>query len=99
MSSRFHNKFHRHNHHTNRDNNLQFPDAGYDPIASPDSPFQGDFILNGGLSATMPLSADIDFPGIAMEAIFPVETTGEFLRVFVDGVPRYVRLWVPQNEI
>jgi hypothetical protein len=97
MSSRFHNKFHRHNHHTNQGSDPQYPDAGYDPIASPDSPFQGDFILNGGLSATLPLSADMNFPGSAVSTIIPIETTGEFLRVFVDGVERYIRLWVPQS--
>lgn len=51
MSSRFHNKFHRHNHHTVPLDDPRYPDASHDPIASPDSPFQGDFILNGTLSA------------------------------------------------
>jgi len=52
MSSRFHNKFHRHNHHTNATIDPNLPDSGHDPIASPDSPFQGDFVMNGALSAT-----------------------------------------------
>lgn len=52
MSSRLHNKWHRHNHHTNPSTDTDFPDSGHDPIASPDSPFQGDFVLNGGLSAS-----------------------------------------------
>ena len=51
MSSRFHNKYHRHNHHTLAINDPRYPDATHDPIASPDSPFQGDFVLNGTLSA------------------------------------------------
>jgi len=52
MSSRFHNKYHRHNHHTLPINDPRYPDASHDPIASPDSPFQGDFVLkNGTLSA------------------------------------------------
>lgn len=52
MSSRLHNKWHRHNHHTNPTADVNLPDSGHDPIASPDSPFQGDFILNGSLSAS-----------------------------------------------
>ena len=53
--NRFHNKWHRRNHHTygNTDN----PDASHDPIASPTQPFLGDFSLSGGLSAVAPLSA------------------------------------------
>jgi hypothetical protein len=51
MSNRFHNKFHRHNHHTEPSDDLQFPDSSYDPIASPESPFRGAFVLNGSLSA------------------------------------------------
>jgi hypothetical protein len=51
MSSRFHNKYHRHNHHTTAVIDPRYPDASHDPIASHDSPFQGDFILNGILSA------------------------------------------------
>jgi hypothetical protein len=57
MSSRLHNKFHRHNHHTYNSTDPRYPDAGHDPIASPDSPFQGEFILHGSLSAYAPLSA------------------------------------------
>jgi hypothetical protein len=52
MSSRLHNKWHRHNHHTNPTNNTDLPDSGHDPIASPESPFQGAFALNGTLSAS-----------------------------------------------
>ena len=55
MSNRFHNKFHRHNHHTYPV--AGEPDSGYDPIASQQDPFQGDFVLNGQLSATATLSA------------------------------------------
>ncbi len=52
MSNRFHNKYHRHNHHTRAIQDIRFPDANHDPIASYESPFLGDFILNGMLSAT-----------------------------------------------
>ena len=45
MSSRLHNKFHRHNHHTNSTNDPRYPDASYDPIASYTSPFQGPFVV------------------------------------------------------
>lgn len=51
MSSRFHNKWHRHNHHTDPIGDPRFPDASHDPIASPESPFRGSFHLLGPLSA------------------------------------------------
>ena len=57
MSTRFHSKFHRHNHHTDPSTDPRFPDSAYDPIASPDSPFLGAFVLSGTLIAHSPLSA------------------------------------------
>jgi hypothetical protein len=51
MSSRFHNKYHRHNHHTTAINDPRYPDASHDPIASPDSPFYGPFVMYGTLSS------------------------------------------------
>jgi hypothetical protein len=51
MSSRFHNKYHRHNHHSASFQDPKYPDAGHDPIASYDSPFLGDFVMLGTLSA------------------------------------------------
>jgi hypothetical protein len=58
MSSRFHNKWHRHNHHTEPIGDPRFPDASHDPIASPESPFRGAFHLLGPLSAySSPLSS------------------------------------------
>lgn len=51
MSNRFHNKYHRHNHHTVAVNDPRYPDASHDPIASPDSPFLGPFVLFGPISA------------------------------------------------
>jgi hypothetical protein len=53
--NRFHRKWHRHNHHTYATNGEI--DSSHDPIASPEDPFKGDFILNGALSASAPLSA------------------------------------------
>ena len=57
MSTRFHSKYHRHNHHTDPTADVRFPDSSHDPIASPDSPFRGTFALNGVLSAYTSLSA------------------------------------------
>lgn len=57
MSSRFHNKFHRHNHHTDPSTDLRYPDSSHDPIASYDSPFLGAFVLSGSLICTSPLSS------------------------------------------
>jgi len=51
MSSRFHSKHHRHNHHTDPSSDPRYPDSAHDPIASPDSPFLGPFVLQGVLSA------------------------------------------------
>lgn len=48
-TARFHDKLHRANHHSTPTAGL--PDSSYDPIASSDRPFQGDFYLNGSLSA------------------------------------------------
>lgn len=49
MSSRFHNKWHRHNHHTDPIGDTRYPDSAHDPIASSDSPFQGDFFTDDGI--------------------------------------------------
>jgi hypothetical protein len=54
MSSRFHNKWHRHNHHTAPIGDSKYPDASHDPIASYDSPFLGDFVTEGGLVLKAP---------------------------------------------
>jgi hypothetical protein len=55
MSSRFHNKYHRHNHHTLARTDPRYPDASHDPIASPESPFYGDFVMRGCLFTTSDL--------------------------------------------
>jgi hypothetical protein len=103
MSSRFHNKFHRHNHHTTPINDPRYPDAAHDPIASPESPFQGNFVIAGGLSAVMlsavggqfqEIKTTIDFVGdIENQFITPITTTGTFLKIKVNGTNRYIRLW------
>ena len=63
MSSRLHSKYHRHNHHTRPANDPRYPDSSHDPIASHESPFLGDFVMSGTLSA-MPLQPD----GLAIRA-------------------------------
>jgi len=47
--NRFHPKYHRYNHHT--DATAGSVDSSHDPIASQYDPFQGNFYLNGTLSA------------------------------------------------
>jgi hypothetical protein len=59
MSNRFHSKFHRQNHHTY--SSATNPDAGHDPIASPEQPFIGDFVLSGALSCVATASAVAGF--------------------------------------
>lgn len=51
MSNRFHSKHHRFSHHTAPTNNPRWPDTARDPIASHESPFLGDFVMLGTLSA------------------------------------------------
>jgi hypothetical protein len=100
MSSRFHNKFHRHNHHTLPSTDPRYPDSAHDPIASPDSPFLGDFHLDGKLSAADFVLANIEFQNQYLDLPQPTTnkiTTGEFLKVRVNnGVTiedKYIRLW------
>lgn len=71
MSSRFHNKYHRHNHHTTPVNDPRYPDASHDPIASHESPFLGPFILSGTLSAV-----STNLTGAAIQAVGSIQTTG-----------------------
>jgi hypothetical protein len=54
MSNRFHSKYHRTNHHTLT--SATNPDAGHDPIASADQPFQGDFYINGSIKNVIDIS-------------------------------------------
>jgi len=105
MSSRFHNKFHRHNHHTTPINDPRYPDAAHDPIASPESPFQGTFVTTGGISAVMlsavggqfqEIQTQVNFTGVVENTFVDpttVTTTGTFLKVKVNGTDRYIRLW------
>ena len=57
MSNRFHNKFHRHNHHTTpTDRSDRYPDSAYDPIASPEAPFRGEFYVDGNITTLSSVS-------------------------------------------
>jgi len=55
MSNRFHNKLHRENHHS--DPTAGFPDSSYDPIASYEAPWKGEFYSTGLIATTQDLSA------------------------------------------
>ena len=58
MSNRFHNKFHRHNHHTTpTDRSGKYPDSAYDPLASPEAPFRGEFYVDGNITTLSSVSA------------------------------------------
>lgn len=48
-NARFHNKWHRRNHHSSP--SIGYIDSATDPIASAEEPFQGEFVINGYLSA------------------------------------------------
>lgn len=93
MSSRFHNKWHRHNHHTLPSEDPNYPDSSFDPIASPESPFQGTFALNGQLSASEDIYANINFAQTLTVELSNKITTGEFLTIKVNGEERLIRLW------
>lgn len=58
MGNRFHNKFHRHNHHSAVTPSNLYPDSGYDPIASRESPFKGEFYTEGDITTTQSISAN-----------------------------------------
>jgi hypothetical protein len=61
MSNRFHNKFHRANHHSQRTaKNVTILDAALDPIASYIEPFQGEFYTDGEIVTNAFLSASND---------------------------------------
>ena len=51
-----HDKYHNKNHHTTRAATSNIPDSGLDSIASPEDPFQGDFVLKGTFNITKAIS-------------------------------------------
>ena len=94
MSNRFHNKYHRHNHHTDPTGGPLYPDSSYDPIASPDSPFRGEFRSEGKIATTNSLSAqqnvyaaDGNFYGnVNVSSLLNVSGDGQFFsNVDIDG--------------
>lgn len=55
-NARFHNKWHRRNHHSSP--SIGYPDSGTDPIASYEEPFIGDFVTYNSISAQENLYID-----------------------------------------
>jgi hypothetical protein len=79
MSSRLHNKFHRHNHHTASVNDPRFPDASYDPIASYSSPFNGPLVVTNPTNGTQPPTVGTGVSNsttIAIDAYGDINVTG-----------------------
>lgn len=82
MSSLYHQKYHRHNHHTLPLSSDVYPDTSLDPIASYESPFQGDFVLDGcllsqGLKGTSKsVGVTLSSDDIALHAIGDVNIHG-----------------------
>jgi len=82
MSSLYHQKYHRHNHHTLPLSGDLHPDSSQDPIASYDSPFMGDFVLDGclysaGLNGTAKsVGVTLSSDNIALHAIGDVNIHG-----------------------
>ena len=74
MSSRLHNKFHRHNHHTTSTNDPRYPDASYDPIASYAVPFNGPFVATNPTSPTQPPSVGT---GVANSTTVAIDAYGD----------------------
>lgn len=71
MSTRFHNKNHRFSHHTTKTTTI--PDAGYDPVASHESPFLGDFVLSAGRLSSYYIDTNVisPFSGNIIDIQFP----------------------------
>jgi hypothetical protein len=57
-NARFHNKWHRRNHHSRPSQG--YPESATDPIASPEEPFYGDFVVYNSISAHQNLFIDGD---------------------------------------
>jgi hypothetical protein len=94
--SRLHQKFHRNNHHSLKNVNIQ--DAGWDPIASAESPFLGNFYLSGSMFATsgvyassLTVNGNIDFntPIVVDTKNF----VGNYLTLTVNGSAVYLPLY------
>jgi hypothetical protein len=64
--NRFHSKYHRSNHHTST--NSTNPDAGHDPIASNEYPFQGDFVVNGNIKNLVYEYSTFSSPTLAIQS-------------------------------
>jgi len=103
--NRFHNKYHRHNHHTLPKTGE--PDSSHDPIASPQDPFQGDFYINGTLSAKQGIFDSLTYTGTNVNVnqlkVSPLVSTNNFYfkidsnftsyplaEMYVSGQPAFV---------
>jgi hypothetical protein len=103
--SRFHNKWHRHNHHTDNTGHTSEPDAMHDPIASESDPFIGDFHIEGDIVAdggsgglfTSLSGADLSATTMTFEdaavTFSSLASTGAFLSIVVNGSAVYVPLY------
>lgn len=69
--SRFHRKYHSHNHHSSP--TPGYPQSGTDPIASADSPFKGDFHLSGNLIADQMILSSARINTATFESLSSIE--------------------------
>ena len=76
MSSRLHNKFHRHNHHTNSTNDPRYPDASYDPRASYTSNFNGPFVVKNPNNPDLTTQSTTNTPNVAIDVAGDIAATG-----------------------
>lgn len=90
MSSRLHNKFHRHNHHTSppSNNDPRYPDASFDPIASYTVPFNGPFVIQNPNLIAPTTPSTLHTPNIAIDVAGDIAATGNIYaagQYFGDG--------------
>ena len=76
MSNRFHNKWHRHNHHT-ATGPITEPDYSHDPIASHADPFKGDFVIypDGSTLSARNISVNTLIPFSGWNVVVPYPYT------------------------
>jgi len=93
MSNRWHQKFHRFDHHTAPSPNI--PDSSYDPIASQASPFLGTFYLSGGLSANGNITASNISSNVTISQTISTNGTyvglGQYVSITISGSA----FWLP----
>lgn len=100
MSNRFHSKYHRTNHHT--DKSATNADSGYDPIASPDHPFKGTFCLAGSLMVSgtylnctnniinvLSSTSNINLTGSSVMTLTSIENAKENVVYFLTNISNF----------